>query len=255
VSIAGGECPVENTRLLSVICHPDRPKSAHADAGSRRICDCFFGQTEVIPVQDQWYGDKRDLVKWGTLLTLAQKYGAKHILQVLYYRTNDWDSIEIDGDQMQIPSEVTQHFRDCRSICKLKSVKVQVLDQEFHDRDRYLQYVLGEIEKRYCKPGIIFLDPDTGLEPNRRPNLKHVLETELRTIWNRMSNGDVLVFYQRQRRIQEWQDTLQNQFANILGVQEAKRAFAPSIAPDVAFFYAQRSDSVDDATRNNCISS
>ena len=45
-------------------------------------------------MQDRWYGDNRDLVKWGTQLELAQKYRVKHILQVLYYRKNDWNRTE-----------------------------------------------------------------------------------------------------------------------------------------------------------------
>jgi hypothetical protein len=45
-------------------------------------------------MQDQWYGDKRDLVKWGTLLELARKYQVTQILQVLYHRSNTWNPIE-----------------------------------------------------------------------------------------------------------------------------------------------------------------
>jgi hypothetical protein len=37
-------------------------------------------------MRDKWYVDNRDLVKWGILLRLAERYAAKHILQVLYYR-------------------------------------------------------------------------------------------------------------------------------------------------------------------------
>ncbi|WP_157844579.1 hypothetical protein [Dehalococcoides mccartyi] len=33
-------------------------------------------------MKDKWYGDKRDLVKWGVLLTLAKMFSARRILQV-----------------------------------------------------------------------------------------------------------------------------------------------------------------------------
>ena len=42
-------------------------------------------------MRDQWYADNRDLVKWGILLRLAERYATKHILQILYYRTTcEW---------------------------------------------------------------------------------------------------------------------------------------------------------------------
>jgi len=40
-------------------------------------------------MRDKWYADNRDLVKWGVLLTLAERHAAKHILQVLYYRPTE----------------------------------------------------------------------------------------------------------------------------------------------------------------------
>jgi len=70
-------------------------------------------------MQDQWYGDNRDLVKWGTLLELAHRYQAKHILQVLYYRPNEWKQILVDGEKVDIAEEVIQHFRNVNSICNL----------------------------------------------------------------------------------------------------------------------------------------
>ena len=193
-------------------------------------------------MQDQWYGDKRDLVKWGTLLELARKYQVTQILQVLYHRSNIWNPIEIDGDFVPIPDEVIQHFRDAKSICNLNSsVLVQVLGETFSDRERYLQYVVGEIQARKGIKKIVFLDPDTGLEPrDGRPNRKHVLEGELEMIWNSLSDGDVLVFYQHQPHIPDWINTKKRQFAEVIRVPDAKRAYAPLTAPDVVFFFAQK---------------
>ena len=193
-------------------------------------------------MQDQWYGDKRDLVKWGTLLELARKYQVMQILQVLYHRSNTWNPIEIDGNFVPIPQEVIQHFRDAKSICNLNSsVPVQVLSQTFSDRDEYLQYVISEIQVRKEIKKIVFLDPDTGLEPRGgHPNWKHVLESELETIWDSLSERDALVLYQHQPHIPDWIDTKKTQFAQVIRVQDAKRAYAPLIAPDVVFFFAQK---------------
>jgi len=193
-------------------------------------------------MQDQWYGDKRDLVKWGTLLQLAHRHQVKRVLQVLYYRSNTWNPIEIDGESVPIPDEVIQHFRDTKSICTLNSsVPVEVLSEAFSDRGQYLKYVIGEIQGRKAIKKIVFLDPDTGLEPRGgHANWKHVLEDELEMIWNSLSRGDVLVFYQHQPHIPDWINAKKRQFAETIRTPDAKRAYAPLIAPDVVFFFAQR---------------
>jgi hypothetical protein len=197
---------------------------------------------ECNSMQDQWYGDNRDLVKWGTLLELARRYRVKQVLQILYHRSNTWSPIEIDEESVPIPDEVIQHFRDTKSICTLNSpVPVEVLSEAFSDRVQYLKYVIGEILGRKAIKKIVFLDPDTGLEPRGgHPNLKHVLEGELEMIWNSLSRGDVLVFYQHQPHIPDWINTKKRQFSEAIRASDAKRAYAPLIAPDVVFFFAQR---------------
>jgi len=195
-------------------------------------------------MQDQWYGDKRDLVKWGTLLELARIYQVTQILQVLYHRPNTWNPIDIDGQSVRIPNEVIQHFRDTKSICNLNSsIPVQVLGETFADRDRYLRYVVGEIQGRKGIKKIVFLDPDTGLEPRGgRPNRKHVLGDELEIIWNSLSDEDVLVFYQHQPRIKDWIKTKKDQLANAIKInaKDVKIAYAARIAPDVVFFFVEK---------------
>ena len=72
-------------------------------------------------MRDKWYSDNRDLLKWGVLLTLAERYAAKHILQVLYYRPTDWAGIELDGEQVPLPPAVIQHFRRVAAASAIQS--------------------------------------------------------------------------------------------------------------------------------------
>jgi hypothetical protein len=193
-------------------------------------------------MKDQYYADNRDLVKWGILLTLAERYAAKHILQVLYYRHSEWADLEIDGETVKLPSAVLQHFRQAKTITAIKSpAPVDVIADEFHDRAKYFQTVLQRIRSRPSVPGIVFLDPDTGLE-SATPSLTHVLNTELSAVWNALQPGDVLVFYQHQtnRSGQPWVEPKKEQFERALGVPAgtAKTSKAESIARDVAFLYA-----------------
>jgi hypothetical protein len=193
-------------------------------------------------MRDQWYGDNRDLVKWGVLLELVRRHRVRHVLQILYYRSNTWGQMEIDGEQVELPAAVTQHFRNTKSVSAIQcSVPVDVVSEPFENRSHYLQIVLQRIQSRVHSPGIVFLDPDTGLEPPGVPGLQHVLDHEARKIWEVLSPGDVMVFYQHQtnRNGTPWIEPKKTQFERALGVQEgsAKLAYALGIARDVAFFF------------------
>lgn len=195
-------------------------------------------------MRDEWYADKKDLVKWGVILALAERFGVKHILQILYYRETEWPSIEVDGEVVNIHPAVVRHFRDVTGIQSLQAgVPISVFAEPFGDRSEYHRKAVRAIADRAPGPGIVFLDPDTGLEPNR-PSLAHVLNQELFDIWSELSAGDVIVFYQHQtnRSNQPWVEAKRAQFANALKipVEDAKLARAEAIARDVAFFFAQK---------------
>jgi hypothetical protein len=196
-------------------------------------------------MKDQWYGDNRDLVKWGVLLELSRKYKCSAILQVLYRRPSEWATIQIGGDEVDLRPEVIQHFRDAEAISRMRGpVSIEVIADKFQDRHTYSQIIARRIKARTASPGIVFLDPDTGLQPKGKPGHEHVLESELAEIWKLMRTGDVRVFYQHQtnRKGEPWIDVKKDQFAKAIGIQQccAKLAYAPGIARDVAFFYAQR---------------
>jgi hypothetical protein len=195
-------------------------------------------------VQDRWYADNRDLVKWGILLRLAEMFGVQCILQLAFYRPSAWSRLVIDGHPQDLPGEVIAHFRDLRRVCGISTkVRVTVFDRIFANRVSYLQAVLEELRALPPERRIVFLDPDTGLEP-RRPDLKHVLNTETRAIWEALKKDDMLVFYQHQtnRTGLPWIEPKQIQLAKALGVpnEVIRRADAPEIANDVVFFFSQK---------------
>lgn len=196
-------------------------------------------------MRDEWYGDKRDLVKWGVLLEVAQRYGAKHILQVLYHRPTKWKPLRIDGEKVKLNSAVLQHFRDPFSVSQIEcKCRIEVLGNQFEDRNEYLKEVLKRIRLRSGLPRIIFLDPDTGLEPKGKATLNHVLASELKKIWATLIRGDVLVLYQHQtnRNGSEWIQPKKRQFEKALGIRrgESKMGNAKGIAKDVVFLFAEK---------------
>jgi hypothetical protein len=204
-------------------------------------------------MRNQWYADNRDLVKWSVLVRLAERYAAQHILQVLYYRPTDWAQLDLDGQQVALPESVVRHFRQASAVSTIDApAPIEVVTDTFADRGEYHRIVLDRIRSRIRSPGIVFLDPDTGLEP-RAPSLEHVLNSELTELWKELQAGDLLVFYQHQtnRNGQPWVGPKREQFELALGIPAgaAKVAWAEKIARDVAFFYAQKSGKRMEPTR------
>jgi hypothetical protein len=195
-------------------------------------------------MRDRWYGDKRDLIKWGVLLRLAGSFEARRILQLAFYRASEFGQLVIDGQAQDIPEEVIAHFRNLRTIGSIGSeIRVTVFDPAFEDRATHLQAVLALLRAFAQERCIVFLDPDTGLE-SQNPSLDHVLNDEASAIWNNMKSGDVFVFYQHQtnRAGQPWIEPKRNQLAEALHLQPdaVKMAQAPDIANDVVFFFSQK---------------
>lgn len=195
-------------------------------------------------MRDTWYADKRDLIKWGVLIRLAGIFEARRILQLAYYRPAQFGQLVIDGQGYDIPEEVIAHFRNLRTVGSIGSkVRITVFDPVFEDRAAHQQAVLALLPAFAQERCIVFLDPDTGLEP-QTPTLDHVLAGEGQGIWNAMKQGDVFAFYQHQtnRAAQPWIEPKRLQLAQAIGVgaQDVKMASGPEIAQDVVFFYVQK---------------
>ncbi len=195
-------------------------------------------------MKDEWYGDKRDLVKWSILVHLADQIEAGEILQVAYWSQSEWGSVVLDGEDHPIPASAIQHFRSITNVASLEThCPIRIITEPFTDREKYLEHVLEAIEAAPAQPSIVFLDPDTGLAP-KKANKTHVLESELRAIWCALRPGDLLVFYQHQtnRDGSPWIEPKREQFEAALALPEGmvKLARAPAIARDVAFFYCTK---------------
>ena len=196
-------------------------------------------------MRDQWYSDKRDLVKWSVLLLLAEKCNAVRIIQIACYNASDYGKIEIDDEQYAMPEEVISHFRNIGKISGLTTrPKITIFDAAFEQRDRNSYFeaaknLMASFNKECC---IVFLDPDTGLEPKGKADEKHVLERDLKVIWDALPKGWMLVFYQHQtnKNGQEWIEPKREQFAKAIGVPlpSAKIASGKKVANDVVFFFS-----------------
>lgn len=202
-------------------------------------------------MRDQFYSDKHDLVKWAILYRLANKFGASRIIQIAFYRQSNFPKIIIAGEEFDIPQEVIAHFRDLRKICNINlKIRVNVFDVIFSEpRDKYLDAVKSFLSSFHKEPCIVFLDPDTGLEPER-PGLEHVLLREAAEIWEKLKPGDIYTFYQHRVREKNWIDYMKGRLEGALKLTEVPLKIAhvkiepdprkPEKTPDVVFFYAQK---------------
>ena len=195
-------------------------------------------------MKDLWYADKRDLIKWGALVLLANRFKATRILQIAYYRPCVFPPLVIEGQNQQIPPEVLSHFRDVRAASNLKSMaRITVFDAVLEDRHEYLESVIALLHAFRQESCVVFLDPDIGLEP-QNPTFQHVLDAEALGMWRAMKEGDVFVIYQHKtnRNGQPWIEPKRQQLATAIGValDRIGQATGPDIANDVVLFFIQK---------------
>jgi hypothetical protein len=197
-------------------------------------------------MQDDWYADHRDVVKWSVLHHLADTNRLDRVLQIAYYRPGQIAQITMDGQQLPVPDAVRTHFRNIRNAaCVPSSFRVTVFDVTFNDRAVYHQavaHLLRAFDQERCA---VFLDPDTGLEPQNNAGFQHVLDADVQRVWHSMKENDFLIFYQHQtnRAGQPWIEPKRTQLAQSIGIQNDQLLVAQGQDPraqDVVFYYAQK---------------
>jgi hypothetical protein len=195
-------------------------------------------------MRDDWYGDKRDPVKWAALIHLARSLEIAHILYVACYRQSNAGGLVLKMSRGQdavrrvlFADEVWRHFRDIHHIAELETttgLRIEVFDKEPADGGEYYRAVEREVIRRRGERLLVFLDPDTGLAPRTR-SLKHVDNDKVGRIYAALGAGGALVLYQHARRKQTWRVEVTADFAQALGLPDDQCTFeCPEIAPDVA---------------------
>lgn len=196
-------------------------------------------------MREKWYGDSRDLVKWGTLVVLAREHRLRTIIQIPFLRggpDGDRPTLRSGTKTWPLPDEVWSHFRNVRAVARLGSrcgLTVRVCPYVFRHirRDEYLRRVIGTLRGHRGRKAVL-LDPDTGMEPSRL-TAAHVGYGEISGVWQALSRGDWLVLYQHQRRKTGWLAEVKREFERACNTVAA-HAFLSASAPDVAFLAAAK---------------
>ena len=194
-------------------------------------------------MRNQWYGDHRDLVKWGTLMQLARAHSLRLILQVAYLRLDhDVPLIKWECGEEEVGPKILEYFRDIhliRGLAKSTGIEIEVFDRPFAAklRDEYTADVVSHIKKITTTPCVILLDPDTGLSTNRSSSA-HVTPDQVSTIWSALRPKDWLVVYQHASREMNWSEKRRAAFEAACQGGRFLHFRSPNGAHDVALFAA-----------------
>jgi hypothetical protein len=201
-------------------------------------------------MQGLWYGDKRDRVKWGALVHLANTKGIHCIVQVAYFRHGTDLKLHIGEKEVPLPIDVWNHFSDLKNIKRLEektNIKITVLDQEFSAsrRDHYIDEIVSKLRDLNC-PKIVFLDPDTRIVPKNLRS-EHFAREEIKKVWNdehkALSNGELLVIYQHADRSKKWIRDRKNTMESACGGADIGIITGIGIASDVAMLWCRKGSS------------
>ena len=188
-------------------------------------------------MRDHWYGDNRDLVKWGALVHLARREAVGLILHVAMYRPGPAAlPLTTARGKVDPPAEVFRHFRDLDDIQRLAGVTglaIEVLKAPFTDRVAYFERVRARVRAPRGGPILVLLDPDVGLVPEM-PGPEHVTSAEVAAVFEALRAGDVLVCYQHARKQKDWRGRARRAFANAPGMPSFEvEVLASELARDV----------------------
>ena len=201
-------------------------------------------------MQDRWFGDNRDLVKWGAVSYLSNQYPQHTVCPILYYtipRGQGNDNLELthsNGTSQKIgfsqyilnifPKNCFLYYSQLSKGIKL-SWPLLALNSK-----NYLQDIINYM-KNISSPCIVFLDPDTGIEPSNGGNNKHAREAHIKHIWdNILKKDDILAIYQHISRghainnyIEIFESSINAQASYIMS-----DGTSPLLAKDAAVMYA-----------------
>ena len=180
-------------------------------------------------MRNQFYGDRKDVLKWTFALRAAGT--SKAVLYVAMLRPNKGqhglDFTEVDGADPLVVEFFKRErtnfgsssYRAVARISALSPCIELVHDLYIHgDRHTYFHTVSSRLKKRPARQlYVVLLDPDNGVG-GKCPKSEHVCDKDISTVWSAMIPGDVLIVYQHQFRDKEWLSKRQSQVAAATGV-------------------------------------
>jgi hypothetical protein len=207
-------------------------------------------------MQGLWYGDRRDRVKWGALVHLSKEKNISCIVQVAYFRHGTEPMLQIGEGKIKISDSVWDHFSNLRHIERLGEsigLEIIVLDQCFDPviRGDYIDMIASKVKEIECHK-ILFLDPDTGIEP-KKSKPEHVTIEDLQKIWEALRHGDLLVVYQHAAFTENWLSDRKGTMSSACGNVDVGTITGTDIAADVAILWCLKDSAAKSVTDSESI--
>ena len=208
-------------------------------------------------MRNEWYGDKRDFLKWPALLYLARRQKIGRIFQVAMCTdaVPTHPKIKTLNGQMVECQDISRHVADhyhrhndlngIRAVGKHFGIDIEVWLEQFTHATRveYFQEVLKEIRKSTART-VWFFDPDTGIEPPKSEADKtHMRLQELSNTFALLRPRDYLACYQHAWWKQDWRTQARTRLSEHMSVDENEvEVFTSDYSKDVIILAVERKE-------------
>jgi len=205
-------------------------------------------------MNDIWFGDKRDRVKWGAVSLLVKDF---NLLSVLYVAMLDQTPVSsrklimARGQKLRnraYPSGVWDFFSDLdrvRRLGKEIGAPITVISDPFKGakkqaRKSYFDMVCAKIQRKKKRPMLVLIDPDTGITPGKSTGPQHVSGDEVHRVWEVLKPGDVLAIYQHGARYQNWRTRRGGKLSDACDGARPLVFWSETISKDVAMLAVKK---------------
>ena len=162
-------------------------------------------------MKNQYFGDKRDLLKYSLLEALVQGVPSLNQLTCIWLLTPP--SSNNDGNQHFRQREgdsnlalflghcIATDRRDVRELATYMAGRAWKYSSVGDGASQYFTAMsrtdyFRSIPDSVLRHAVVFFDPDNGLEPTRSATPAHLKYAELRSVFHRMDGGSIAMVYQ-----------------------------------------------------------
>jgi hypothetical protein len=193
-------------------------------------------------MRKQWFGDTRDYVKWSFVYSEASPNAS-----VCYIAMARPD--EIKGTVHPTVKGFFDTYKDLGLVGEMFKGRFLALLNDYRKAERieYFERAEGLITQSQAKgPAIIFIDPDTGIEPPSGGHSKHVCIADLKRLAGLLRSGDKLIVYQHApiMRKKSWIDDIIDRMTEQEWTTDLRITphHDPECASDVCFLKFERGE-------------
>jgi len=154
----------------------------------------------------RWVGDSRDYVKWDCVFEKSVGYFVFYI-----------PMLRASVDPKCGNEKVQQHFDQRKDLKQFQDLFPGGFDVfMFGNREystlfanEYFESVISRLsELQRTQHVLVFIDPDTGIEPQSGARDEHIRLKDLQLVWHSLRATERLIVYQHASRNSDWKERL-----------------------------------------------